>query len=126
MKVAGFAAGEPEESKTPRGTRLVTFSVPVQREKKNDAGAYERVGDTTWVTVTGFGAEADLIVRDVHKGTLVEVEGRGTVRSFKKKSGDPGVAVEVVASVLSVRSRKFEKSDRPAASALVPDVQPAF
>lgn len=117
LKVEGFAAGDPEARQLPNGNEVVSFSIAVDDRRRNAAGEYETVG-TTWVQVDAYDLEAVNVLRSVHKGTRVAVEGRAKIAAYKNAGGDARPSVSVRVASLVVLSHEHEKAgEKPAAAA---------
>jgi single-stranded DNA-binding protein len=88
-----------------KNTPLKELNVAINHDKKNkDTGAYDKTGDTTWITVKLWGEAAG---QDFRKGDLVEFDGTIVEKHFTRKDGTEGRRLEsdYVAS-LTVKFRK--------------------
>jgi single-strand DNA-binding protein len=112
VHIIGNLGADPEIRATNSGTSVANLRVAVNGRRK--------VGDqwedeTTWLTVTAFGREADNIGKYLSKGRKVAVEGRISVRQYEDKDGNRRTATEIVAHrvhFLGGQSEGGQRNDR--------------
>jgi single-stranded DNA-binding protein len=106
---SGSVVAEPE-NKTVGQSNVLEFPVYVNHTKKNkDSGDYEPTGDVTKIRVALWREKADM--SDVQKGDIVEVTGTMVEKTFNRKDGSEGRALQTdwVESVV-VKYRKGGQS----------------
>jgi single-strand DNA-binding protein len=100
--VAGSLSKEPEMRYTPSGKPVTTFSIPVNRGWKDQAGQW--VNETTWHNITTWGNSAEACKQKLSKGSVILVVGRlqpdkntGNPRTFTRQDGSIGASFEITA-----------------------------
>ncbi len=83
--IIGNLTRDPELRSLPSGSSVVNFSVATTRVWKDKSGAKQE--DTQFHNIVVFGVQADTIVRYLHKGDSVLVEGRIQTRSWDSTEG---------------------------------------
>ncbi len=78
------------------GKRVARFTMATNEHYKNSQG--ERITNTEWHTVIGWGKLADIIEGFVTKGKEIAIEGKLTSRSYEDKEGNKRYVTEIVAS----------------------------
>jgi single-strand DNA-binding protein len=78
------------------GKRVARLTLATNEHYKNSQG--ERITNTEWHTVIGWGKLADIIEGFVAKGKEIAIEGKLTSRSYEDKEGNKRYVTEVVAS----------------------------
>ncbi|WP_336633426.1 MULTISPECIES: single-stranded DNA-binding protein [unclassified Microbacterium] len=115
IKVDGYVANEPQLGATPDGTPVLGLSVPHQRSQKNEqTGGWDRVGPTTWHSVSVFGDQAKALAPHVGKGTHVLVEGFAEVRPYSTKEGAPAAEILVRRAKVAVIPSLPRQEHQPA------------
>jgi single-stranded DNA-binding protein len=90
------------EAKVSKLARCIAFCQSgLHRAKKNAAGEWEN-GETMWFNVTVF---AELNPLEFTKGSPVELEGTFTHRTYTKKDGTIGYALDVVTDLVKIIPR---------------------
>lgn len=108
--IVGRLGKDPELRTTQSGKSVTSFSLAVQRPRKNQNGEYE----ADWIDVQAWGTTADFICKYFQQGQLMAVSGRIQVRTYKDRDGNSRKAVEIVAQDVSFcESRKREESKEP-------------
>jgi single-strand DNA-binding protein len=96
VTLVGNCTRDPELRFTASGMQVTTTGLAVNnRRKNNQTGEWEE--ETSFVDVTCFGQMAENVAETCTKGSRVLVTGRLRVRTYDKRDGGTGVAVEVVA-----------------------------
>ena len=93
----GNLGRDPELKYTQGGTAVLRFSI-ASNSRKRDGG--EWVDHTSWIEVVIFGKRAESLSKHIGKGSKVAVRGRIEIRTFEKKDGTQGKAVEFLADDL--------------------------
>ena len=96
VQLIGNVGQEPTITDLDKGKRVARFTMATNEHYKNSEG--ERVTNTEWHTVIGWGKLADIIEGFVTKGKEVAIEGKLTSRSYEDKEGTKKYVTEVVAS----------------------------
>jgi single-strand DNA-binding protein len=93
--IGGNLARDPEVRYTPKGTVVASFALAINHSWKNDAG--EKKEEVTFVEVTAFGKQAEVIQQYFRKGKPMLIEGRLRQESWEdKESGKKRTAMKVV------------------------------
>lgn len=87
LTIEGFVAKDPELSSY-QGKAVTNVSVAhTPRRKNQQTGQYEDAGPTLWVQASFWEQDAENIVAQVSKGTLVTITGQPELRTFTKQDG---------------------------------------
>jgi single-strand DNA-binding protein len=92
--VRGNMAADVETKVSKMGKPYYVFRVASTPGKKNAEGGYDN-GETMWFNVTAF---EEMNPFEFVKGTFVEVHGSFVFKTFTKRDGTLGFALEVVAN----------------------------
>lgn len=104
--VVGRLGKDPELRTTQSGKSVTSFSLAVQRPRKNQNGEYE----SDWLDVQAWGTTAEFICKYFQQGQLMAVSGRIQTRVYTDRDGKARKAVEIVAQDVSFcESRKREE-----------------
>jgi single-strand DNA-binding protein len=101
IQVKGNLARDAEAKVSKAGKMYTVLSVGSTPSKKNTAGEWEN-GETMWFNVTVF---AELNPLEFTKGSPVELEGTFTHRTYTKKDGTIGYALDVVTDTVKIIPR---------------------
>ena len=103
--IVGRLTKDVEERRTQNGTAVVSFTLAVDRRKKEDGADF--------IPCIAWDKAAETIARYVHKGDLFGVTGYIQTRSYEK-DGRRNYATEVVTTGFQFLERKREmSSDSP-------------
>lgn len=92
----------------PDGGAVAKISVAVTEEWKDKSG--EKKERTTWVSVVCFGKLGEIVGQYVKKGAKVYVQGRFSVRDYKK-DGETKYVTEIIGDkVLMLDKKPFDES----------------
>ena len=116
--VVGRLGKDPELRTTQSGKSVTSFSLAVQRPRKNQNGEYE----ADWIDVQAWGTTAEFICKYSQQGQLMGVSGRIQVRTYKDRDGNSRKAVEIVAQEVSFCENRKREEPEPAKR---PSPQPA-
>ncbi len=114
--VRGNLGADVETKVSRAGKNYYVLRVGSTPSKKNASGEWEN-GETMWFNVTAF---EELNPFEFVKGTPVEVHGSFVFRSYTKRDGSLGVALDVAANKVE-RVAKSEKRVEFKADDLVPE-----
>lgn len=101
--IVGRLTKDVQERRTQNGTAVVSFTLAVDRRKKEDGADF--------INCIAWDKSAETIARYVHKGDLFGVTGYIQTRSYEK-DGRKNYATEVVTTGFQFLERKRE-SDSP-------------
>ncbi len=87
---------------TKSGTMVVSFTVAVDRQFKNQAGERE----TDFIPIVAWGRLAEHCSKYIGKGSLVCVTGRIQVRSYEDKNGQRRYVTEIIAEEIQFLDRR--------------------
>lgn len=103
---SGGIVAEPETKQVGQNS-VLEFPVYVNHTRKNrDTGEYEPTGDTTKIRVSLWG---DAAATDLRKGDIVEVKGSIVEKTFTKRDGTEGRALQT--SFVESCVVKFRRDD---------------
>lgn len=108
--VTGNVGKAPELKTTANGKAMATFSVASTQKREG------KEPQTTWVDVTCFDEQADVVAQSVQKGERVVVSGRIQLEKFTRKDGTEGASMRMLADEVGI-SLRFPKRDREEAMA---------
>jgi single-strand DNA-binding protein len=95
VQLMGNITRDPEVRYTPKGTAVTDISLAINRSFNSDDG--ERREETTFVDITFWGRQAEVIGEDRKKGRPLYVEGRLQLDSWEDKtSGQQRSRLKVV------------------------------
>jgi len=104
--LVGRLTRDPELRPTGAGSSFCTFTVAVDNRFKNEDG---NVG-ASFIPCICFQKTADNVSKSLRKGSLVGVEGRLNQRSFVRKDGTKGTAIEVICDSVQFLEPKGDKA----------------
>ena len=96
VQLIGNVGQEPVITHLESGKRVARLTLATNEHYKNNQG--ERITNTEWHTVIGWGKLADIIEGFVTKGKEIAIEGKLTSRSYEDKEGNKRYVTEVIAS----------------------------
>jgi single-strand DNA-binding protein len=91
--IMGRLTADPELRRTGSGIAVASFTVAVDRDRKNENG--ER--DTDFVDCVAWRATGEFVAKYFTKGSMVVVTGRLQIRNWTDKDGNKRRSAEVVA-----------------------------
>lgn len=95
--ISGNLGADPELRFTKSGVAFVKLRVAVTDRKKQADGTWTD-GDTLWMDVSAWNNLAENAAESLTKGSRVVVTGNLKPRSFEKKDGTIGTAIELEAT----------------------------
>ena len=113
VAIVGRLGKDPELRTTQSGKSVTSFSLAVQRPRKNQSGEYE----SDWIDVQAWGTTAEFICKYFQQGQLMAVSGRIQTRVYTDRDGKARKGVEIVAQDVSFcEGRKREEPVNPPSS----------
>jgi single-strand DNA-binding protein len=100
VQITGNLARDPQMRATKTGRAVASFSVASNRTYTTPQGEQRELTD--WINVVAWGALAEAVGNQLHKGSRVFVEGRFQTRSYDTQDGQRRWVSEVVANVIAV------------------------
>lgn len=133
LTIEGFVAKDPELGNH-NGKSVTSVTVPhTPRRKNQQTGQFEDAGPTLWVQASFWEADAEAVVANVRKGTLVTITGQPELRVYTKQDGTTGAELGLKFGTLGVIPRQQTGQGAPQTSAAgdwqsqpVPGAQGAF
>ena len=96
VQLIGNVGGEPTITKLESGKTVARFSMATNENYKNSKG--EKVTNTNWHTLVGWGKIAGIIEKYVDIGNEIAIDGKLTSRSYEDKEGAKRYVTEIVVS----------------------------
>lgn len=100
----GRLTKDPEFRKTQNGTSVCTFTIAVDRRRKNADGSKT----TDFFNIVAWSALADLVYKYLAKGRQAAVSGEIQTRSYDDKNGVKRYVTEIVSDDVQFLSTKNE------------------
>jgi single-strand DNA-binding protein len=97
ITISGNLGADPELRFTKSGAAFVKLRVAVTDRKKQADGTWTD-GDTLWMDVSAWNGLAENAAESLSKGSRVIVHGNLKPRTFEKKDGTIGTAIELEAT----------------------------
>ena len=91
--IMGRLTADPELRRTGSGIAVASFTVAVDRDRKNENG--ER--DTDFIDCVAWRATGEFVCKYFTKGSMIVVTGRLQIRNWTDKDGNKRRSAEVVA-----------------------------
>lgn len=102
--IIGNLGRDPEMRYTPNGQAVTQFTVAVNRNYKDQDGAWQE--ETEWFRVVVFGQQAERAAENLRKGGKVYVEGRLQTRQWEDREGQKRYTTELVANQVTNLERR--------------------
>lgn len=107
----GYLTADPIMRFMPDGTPVTNFTIGSNNEYKNKEG--KKIKETTWIKISAWGAQAEIVNNYCIKGSHVIVEGRlkpegdtGSPRMYTANDGSTRSVYEVTADPRGIRILK--------------------
>lgn len=112
VQLIGRLGKDPETRFTPKGSKVTSFSLAVNRRWKSAEG--ERKEATDWVNIEAWGRLGEICQEFLHKGSLIYLEGRLHTDRYEQE-GETRFFTKVVASGMQMLETKpgVEEVDIP-------------
>lgn len=104
VALTGRLTRDPELRYTGSGIAVVSFNLAVNRSFKNANG--DREAD--FIQCQAWRKTAELIANNLHKGSLIGVEGRIQTRTYENNDGNTVYVTEVVVDTITFLESKSE------------------
>ena len=98
ITISGRITKDVELKTTPSGKSVCSFTVANDRNVKNASGGFDK--ETIFVECQAWAFTAENLVKSVHKGSSVLVEGRLNCRKWTNREGQEQRSWEVVAETV--------------------------
>ena len=93
IDIMGRLVRDPELRQTNGGKPVASFTLAVDRDRKNQSGEKE----TDFIDVVAWNATAEFVSKYFSKGRLAVVSGRLQMRKWQDKDGNNRISAEIVA-----------------------------
>jgi single-strand DNA-binding protein len=110
VQVIGNLGKDPETRFTPKGSKVCSFSVAVNRRWKNSEGQSQEATD--WFNIEAWGRLAEICQEYLAKGSLVYIEGRLQTDKYEQDGGTR-YYTKVVAQQMQMLERGKGSGDAP-------------
>lgn len=120
--LVGRLTRDPELRRTASGTAVASFTVAVDNRTKDAQGNKT----TSFIPCTVWNQAAENVVRFMHKGSLVGVEGRLNQRSYDSKDGRKVSVIEVICDSVQFLEKKDENASGTSNSGYESDPVPSY
>lgn len=115
VTIMGRFTRDPELRKTGSGKSVASFSLAVERDRKNESS--DR--DADFIDCVAWGQTGDFVAKYFQKGSMAVVSGRLQIRGWSDKDGNKRRAAEIVANSVYFGSSK-NGEQKPADSFAAP------
>ena len=110
ITILGRLARDPELRNTQAGTAVTSFTLAVDRNRKDADGNTP----VDWIDCIAWQKTAEILAQYARKGALIGVTGRLQSRKYTAKDGTPRTAWEVVVDEFSFCERRQDAAPAPA------------
>lgn len=94
VQLIGHVGQEPEIKILEGGKKLAKLTLATNEIYYNEKK--EKITDTQWHNITGWGKTAEIIENFVNKGKEIMIEGKLTYRNWEDKNGEKRYSTEIV------------------------------
>jgi single-strand DNA-binding protein len=108
IELIGRLGKDPETHTTSTGKKVCTFTLAVDRRRKNVDG--EMKPATDWFTIDAWGHLGEVIQQYLHKGRLIYLEGRLQTDRYEHE-GETRFVTKVIARHMQMLERKPEEEE---------------
>ena len=119
VQIIGHLGADPQEKVTPKGTKLVIFSVAVNSYWKGGDGNTNK--RTDWFNVEAWGKAGEICQKILKKGSLVYLEGQLRTDRYEKE-GEPKFFTKVVVQRIQKLDYSEKEKEEPEISAIADDI----
>lgn len=109
VTLIGNLGRDPEMRFLEGNVAVAKFSVATNENYRDKNGDWQT--NTEWHEVVAWRGLAERAEKQLHKGSLVYVEGKLTHRKYQDKEGNDRYTTEVVANTLRLLDRRESKSE---------------
>lgn len=96
VQLIGNAGQAPEITNLESGKKFARLSLATNEFYRNSKG--EKVQDTQWHQIIGWGRTADFMEKFIQKGKELAIEGKLISRSYEAEGGEKKYITEILAS----------------------------
>jgi single-strand DNA-binding protein len=107
----GNLGKDPEVRHLESGGMVARFPLATNENRRDKNGQWQKY--TEWHDITAWGMLAERISQQLHKGSLVYVEGKITHRKWQDREGRDRYSTEIVANVIRNLERKDSQRGAP-------------
>ena len=104
VQLIGHLGADPEIKTFDSGKKNVRLSLATSENYKSANG--EKVEQTQWHNLIGWGKTADIAEKYLHKGSELAIEGKLSYRSYDDKNGDKKYITEIMINELMMLGKK--------------------
>lgn len=104
VTLVGNLGKDPEIRHLEGGTSVAKFSLATNENYRDKNGEWQT--QTEWHDIVAWRQLAEKAARDLHKGSLVYIEGKITHRKWQDKEGQDRYSTEIVASTIRSLERR--------------------
>lgn len=108
VQLIGRLGKDPETRFTPKGTKICTFSLAVDRRWRGPEGEVKEATD--WFNIETWGRLAEICQEYLSKGRLIYLEGRLQTDTYEQE-GEKRHYTKVVAQNMQILERKREEEE---------------
>jgi len=108
VQLIGYLGKDPETRFTPKGSKVTSFSLAVDRRWKSSEG--ETKETTDWFNIETWGRLGEICQQYLHKGSLVYLEGRLRTDRYEQE-GQMHYFTKVVANQMQMLDRRPEEEE---------------
>ena len=103
----GRLARDPEIKTTQNGKQVALMTIAVNRNYKKTADGN---AEADFIPLVAWEKTAEICGRDMHKGSLIHVDGRLTVKRYDDQNGSAKFRTEVIVSNIEMLGKRPEGS----------------
>jgi single-strand DNA-binding protein len=100
----GNLGRDPEVRHLENGGMVARFSVATNENWRDKNGQWQK--QTEWHDVTAWGPLAERVAQQLHKGSMVYIEGKITHRKWQDREGRDRYSTDIVAGVIRNLDRR--------------------
>ncbi len=104
VTLVGNLGKDPEIRHLEGGTSVAKFSLATNENYRDKNGEWQT--QTEWHDIVAWRQLAEKAARDLHKGSLVYIEGKITHRKWQDKEGQDRYSTEIVANTIRSLERR--------------------
>ena len=113
VQIIGNLGADPHQKETPKGTKVTTFSVAVNRFWKGEDGKANK--RTDWFSAEAWGKTGEICARLLEKGSLVYLEGELRTDRYEK-DGETKYFTKIVVQRLQKLDSSEKEKEEPEAT----------
>lgn len=110
VQLIGNLGRDPESRTTPKGSKVCTFSIAVNRRWRDSNGEVQE--DTNWFNIEAWGRLGEVCQEYLQKGSLVYLEGRLQTDRYEQE-GETRYFTKVILSNMQMLDRKGVEEEPP-------------